>query len=93
MIVMERYLQIKVMFNELEKNIDEKICEVVGFYLWYNKKLLLNQTDKSIRSVCLFVSVCELMEKIMSILTINTVPKKVTKTTADILNIKEDLRK
>ena len=59
----------------------------MGFYVWYTKKIIV-QGEKNIRSLCLFVSVCELMEKIMSILNITTVPKKVTKTNTDIGNVK-----
>lgn len=46
-----------------------------------------------VASICLFVFVCELLEKIMSALNIQTVPKKVNKTNADIIKVKEDLKK
>lgn len=45
LVVVERYLRVKSAFPEMGKNADEKVCEVIGFYLWYSKKVLLNSTN------------------------------------------------
>lgn len=35
-----KYLQLRSLLDEFTENIDEKVCELVGFYVWYNKKVL-----------------------------------------------------
>lgn len=88
------YLHSKSQYPELISKIDEKICELVGFYIWYNKKITLaNGPNKTISSLCMGVSLCRMLLKIMEILGITNIPKKVDKVLTDLATIKAEMEK
>jgi hypothetical protein len=41
------YLKAKIDFPLSAVSIDERICELIGFYIWYCKKMVLTNVEKS----------------------------------------------
>ena len=87
------YLHSKVQHTDLTPKVDEKICELIGFYIWYNKKILFGSSTisgqkKTIRNLCMTANICTLLLKILDILAIDTNQKKVDKVVNDLVTIK-----
>ena len=92
------YLHSKFQNPDLLEKIDEKICELVGFYIWYNKKVLFGVSTiggqkKTIRNLCMTTNICNLLLKIMDILAISSNQKKVDKVLNDLIMIKGEIDK
>lgn len=85
------YLHSKSQNEALAAKIDEKICELIGFYIWYNKKILfgvvVNGQKKTIRNLCMVANICNLILKILDILNITSNQKKLDKVLNDLMTI------
>lgn len=75
----------KVHFPELTKKIDEKVCEIIGFYSWYCKKMAIGKDNskKILKNIFVFKQLCLLLKAIFDILNISSVPKKIEKLEKD----------
>lgn len=67
---LEKYLQLREVLSEFNSNIEEKICEVVGFYVWYNMKNINktgpNVKSKTLKNLCNIYSTISFLELIFT---------------------------
>jgi DNA repair exonuclease SbcCD ATPase subunit len=89
----EKYVKIKAALPDFEQNIEEKLCELIGFYAWYNQKTLTNPKNgtKTLKNYCTFFSTLLLLKEIFENLALTN--KKIEKTKAQLKDCESQLSK
>lgn len=66
----ERYIKLKSALTDFGQNIDEKMCEIIGFYAWFNGKHLNSSKHgaKTLKNYCTFYSTLLFLREIVPVL-------------------------
>ena len=67
-----KYVTLIHQVPEYQLNIEEKICEIIGFYAWFNSKNLGNTKThtKTLKNYCSFYSTLRLLKRVLECLKI-----------------------
>ena len=90
----EKYVRLKRNLMEFQQNIEEKMCELIGFYAWYSQKTLTstkNGPPKTLKNYCTFFSTLMLLKEIFNNLGITN--KKRDKTRVQLSDCQTQLSK